>query len=149
MPNLAATETSGAVGNRTRAVSLALFFLIVACGIVYVGIHPGADLGPVKESSILPFLLLIVALLTALGFECVNGFHDAANAVATAIHSHPLYPPLAVVRSGLRNPFGVLVSSGPGLRRDAVRNLMLARVLTLPASIVPSAVPYRAPHGLF
>ncbi|MCA8212791.1 hypothetical protein LGN20_02635 [Burkholderia cepacia] len=140
MPNLAATETSGAVGNRTRAVSLALFFLIVACGIVYVGIHPGADLGPVKESSILPFLLL-----TALGFECVNGFHDAAN----VIHTHPLDPHLAVVRSSLRNLFGVLVSSGPGLRRDAVRNLMLARVLTLPASIVLSAVPYRALHGLF
>ncbi|WP_321966818.1 hypothetical protein [Burkholderia cepacia] len=140
MPNLAATETSGAVGNRTRAVSLALIFLIVACGIVYVGIHPGADLGPVKESSILPFLLLI-----ALGFECVNGFHDAAN----AIHTHSLAPHLAVVRSSLRNLFGVLVSSGPGLRRDAVRNLMLARVLTLPASIVLSAVPYRALHGLF
>lgn len=140
MPNLAATETSGAVGNRTRAVSLALFFLIVACGIVYVGIHPGADLGPVKESSIFPFLLLI-----ALGFECVNGFHDTA----TVIHTHSLAPHLAVVRSSLRNPFGVLVSSGPGLRRDAVRNLMLARVLTLPASIVLSAVPYRALHGLF
>lgn len=144
MPNLAATETSGAVGNRTRAASLALFFLIVACGIVYVGIHPGADLGPVKKSWILPFLLLI-----ALGFERVNGFHDAANAVATAIHTHSLAPHLAVVRSSLRNLFGVLVSSGPGLRRDAVRNLMLARVLTLPASIVLSVVPYQAPHGLF
>ncbi|WP_272546301.1 hypothetical protein PPH94_022365 [Burkholderia cepacia] len=145
MPNLAATETSGAVGNRTRAVSLALFFLIVACGIVYVGIHPGADLGPVKESSILPFLLLIVALLAALGFESVNDFHDTA----TVIHTHSLAPHLAVVRSSLRNLFGVLVSSGSGLRRDAVRNLMLARVLTLPASIVLSAVPYRALHGLF
>ncbi|WP_322073202.1 hypothetical protein [Burkholderia cepacia] len=145
MPNLAATETSGAVGNRTRAVSLALFFLIVACGIVYVGIHPGADLGPVKESWILPFLLLVVALLVALGFECVNDFHDTA----TVIHTHSLAPHLAVVRSSLRNLFGVLVSSGPGLRRDAVRNLMLARVLTLPASIVLSAVPYRALHGLF
>ncbi|WP_240440014.1 MULTISPECIES: hypothetical protein [Burkholderia] len=144
MPNLAATETSGAVGNRTRAVSLALFFLIVACGIVYVGIHPGADLGPVKESWILPFLPLI-----ALGFEFANGFHDTANAVATVIHTHSLAPHLAVVRSSLRNLFGVLVSSGSGLRRDAVRNLMLARVLTLPASIVLSAVPYRALHGLF
>ncbi|NLA16840.1 hypothetical protein GPU89_03775 [Burkholderia cepacia] len=53
------------------------------------------------------------------------------------------------MRSGLRNLFGVRVSSGPGLRRDAVRNLMLARVLTLPASIALSAVPYRALHGLF
>ncbi|KVL06278.1 hypothetical protein [Burkholderia cepacia] len=135
MPNLAATETSGAVGNRTRAISVALFFLIVACGIVYVGIHPGADLGPVEDSSILRFLLLIVALLIALGFECVNGFHDTANAVATVIHAHPLDPHLVVVRSGLR--------------RDAVHSLLLAWVLMLPASIALSAVPYRAPHGLF
>ena len=67
MPNLAATETSGAVSSRTRVISLALFFLIIACGIVYVGIHLSADLSPVKESSVLPFLLLIVALLIALG----------------------------------------------------------------------------------
>ncbi|HGO6073363.1 TPA: hypothetical protein ACK3Q6_004959 [Burkholderia cepacia] len=149
MPNLAATETSGAVGNRTRAVSLALFFLIVACGIVYVGIHPGADLGSVKESSILPFLLPVVAPLVALGFEFANGFRDTANAVATVIHTHSLAPHLAVVRSSLRNLFGVRVSSGSGLRRDAVHSLLLARVLTLPASIALSAVPYRALHGLF
>lgn len=149
MPNLAATETSGAVSNRTRAVSLALFFLIVACGIVYVGIHPGADLGSVKESSILPFLLPVVAPLVALGFEFANGFRDTANAVATVIHTHSLAPHLAVVRSGLRNLFGVRVSSGSGLRRDAVHGLLLARVLTLPASIALSAVPYRALHGLF
>lgn len=112
MPNLAATETSGAVSTRTRIVSLALFFLIIACGIVYVGIHLSADLSPVKESSVLPFLLLIVALLIALGFEFVNGFHDTANAVATVIYTHSLDPHLAVVWSGLWNLFGVLVSSG-------------------------------------
>ena len=37
-------------------------------------------------TSILPFLLLGVALLIALGFEFVNGFHDTANAVATVIY---------------------------------------------------------------
>ncbi len=88
MPNLAATETSGAASRRTRATSLALFFLIIACGIVYVGVHLSADLGPVKESSVLPFLLLIVALLIALGFEFVSGFHDTENAVATVIYTH-------------------------------------------------------------
>ena len=33
-----------------------------------------------------PFVLLVVTLLTALGFEFVNGFHDTANAVATVIY---------------------------------------------------------------
>ncbi len=33
----------------------------------------------------MPFVLLGVALLVAVGFEFVNGFHDTANAVATVI----------------------------------------------------------------
>ena len=46
--------------------------------------------------TILPFLLLGVALLIALGFEFVNGFHDTANAVATVIYTHSLPPHFAV-----------------------------------------------------
>jgi len=53
-----------------------------------------------------------VALLIALGFEFVNGFHDTANAVATVIYTHSLDPNIAVVWSGLCNLAGVLVSSG-------------------------------------
>ena len=41
--------------------------------------------------TLLPFLLLGVALLIALGFEFVNGFHDTANAVATVIYTHSLH----------------------------------------------------------
>src|SRR5205807_4641196 len=48
-------------------------------------------------TSVLPFLLLGVALLIALGFEFVNGFHDTANAVATVIYTHSLPAPVAVV----------------------------------------------------
>jgi PiT family inorganic phosphate transporter len=59
-----------------------------------------------------PFLLLFVALLIALGFEFVNGFHDTANAVATVIYTHSLPANVAVVWSGLLNLTGVLVSSG-------------------------------------
>jgi inorganic phosphate transporter, PiT family len=33
-------------------------------------------------------IFLILALLMALGFEFVNGFHDTANAVATVIYTH-------------------------------------------------------------
>jgi len=53
-----------------------------------------------------------VALLIALGFEFVNGFHDTANAVATVIYTHSLPPHVAVLWSGLFNFAGVLVSSG-------------------------------------
>src|ERR1700752_3501354 len=55
---------------------------------------------------------LIFALLMALGFEFVNGFHDTANAVATVIYTHSLKPWIAVTWSGLWNLIGVLTSSG-------------------------------------
>jgi PiT family inorganic phosphate transporter len=57
-------------------------------------------------------LLLILALLLALSFEFVNGFHDTANAVATVIYTHSLKPMQAVVWSGTWNFIGVLTSNG-------------------------------------
>jgi PiT family inorganic phosphate transporter len=57
-------------------------------------------------------VLLALALLIALGFEFVNGFHDTANAVATVIYTHSLEPNIAVVWSGICNLAGVLLSTG-------------------------------------
>ena len=56
--------------------------------------------------------MLLIALLIALGFEFVNGFHDTANAVATVIYTHSLPAEMAVVWSGLFNFLGVLTSTG-------------------------------------
>ena len=55
---------------------------------------------------------MFVALLIALGFEFVNGFHDTANAVATVIYTRSLPANFAVVWSGMFNLLGVLWSSG-------------------------------------
>ncbi|WP_435015389.1 inorganic phosphate transporter [Tundrisphaera sp. TA3] len=52
-------------------------------------------------------VLLASALLIALGFEFVNGFHDTANAVATVIYTRSLGPRKAVVWSGICNFLGV------------------------------------------
>jgi inorganic phosphate transporter, PiT family len=41
-------------------------------------------------------------------FEATNGFHDAANAVATVIYTKSLQPGPAVVLSGVMNFIGVL-----------------------------------------
>src|ERR1700758_4376422 len=57
-------------------------------------------------------LFVLLALLMALGFEFVNGFHDTANAVATVIYTHSLKPWIAVTWSGMWNLIGVLSSSG-------------------------------------
>jgi PiT family inorganic phosphate transporter len=57
-------------------------------------------------------VMLGLALLLALGFEFVNGFHDTANAVATVIYTKSLKPVQAVIWSGSWNFIGVLTSSG-------------------------------------
>ena len=57
-------------------------------------------------------VLLGLAILLALSFEFVNGFHDTANAVATVIYTHTLKPSQAVVWSGMWNLIGVLTSTG-------------------------------------
>jgi phosphate/sulfate permease len=54
-------------------------------------------------------LFLVLALGIALLFECINGFHDTANAVATVIYTKSLKPQVAVVWSGLMNFAGVLL----------------------------------------
>ena len=54
-------------------------------------------------------LFLVFALGTSLLFECINGFHDTANAVATVIYTKSLKPQIAVVWSGFMNFLGVLL----------------------------------------
>ncbi len=70
------------------------------------------DLSVVRDTRAYPYILLGIALVIALGFEFVNGFHDTANAVATVIYTNSLSPNLAVVWSGIFNFLGVLVSTG-------------------------------------
>jgi PiT family inorganic phosphate transporter len=85
---------------------------VFVVGVVYSAYHLLSDLGNVHNTSIMPYVLLAIALLVALGFEFVNGFHDTANAVATVIYTHSLDPHIAVVWSGFFNFLGVLLSSG-------------------------------------
>lgn len=95
-------------------LTMILFFGILAAGLLYVAysIYSDVDATGTKVTTYLPFILLIVALLIALGFEFVNGFHDTANAVATVIYTHSLPAEFAVMWSGLFNFLGVLTSTG-------------------------------------
>ncbi len=90
------------------------FFGLLAIGLLFVAYNLYSDISAsgARTTTILPYLLLFVALLTALGFEFVNGFHDTANAVATVIYTHSMPAPAAVVWSGAFNFLGVLLSSG-------------------------------------
>ena len=93
-------------------MGIVAFLVAMACGLAYIAVHVARDLDSVTVTSAGPYLLLALALLIALGFEFVNGFHDTANAVATVIYTHSLEPNVAVVLSGLCNLAGVLFSSG-------------------------------------
>jgi PiT family inorganic phosphate transporter len=89
-----------------------VFGVILAGGIGFAAVNLLSDLSGVRTASAFAYILLGVALLTALGFEFVNGFHDTANAVATVIYTHSMEPHVAVVWSGLFNFLGVVISSG-------------------------------------
>src|SRR5258708_2168723 len=93
-------------------IGAVIFGAVLVVGVVYVGTQLIGDLVEIRDTRILPYLLLGLALFVALGFEFVNGFHDTANAVATVIYTHSLSPLGAVVWSGGWNFIGVLSSSG-------------------------------------
>jgi inorganic phosphate transporter, PiT family len=100
--------------HSANPLTVILFMGVLAAGILFVAysIYTDIDAAGSKITSYVPFLLLFVALLIALGFEFVNGFHDTANAVATVIYTRSLPANIAVVWSGMFNLLGVLWSSG-------------------------------------
>ena len=105
------SKLSGGAGTGAK-IGMRVFGVALVIGFIYAGVRLASDLSQVHSTSVMPFVLLGIALLTALGFEFVNGFHDTANAVATVIYTHSMEPHVAVVWSGAWNFIGVLVSSG-------------------------------------
>src|SRR5947207_12538090 len=100
------------LSRKPGRLGVAIFALALIIGCAYAAFHLISDLSKVRSTSFYPFLLLGAALLIALGFEFVNGFHDTANAVATVIYTNSLQPHIAVVWSGIWNFLGVVTASG-------------------------------------
>jgi PiT family inorganic phosphate transporter len=109
---LAASVMEQKLSRSPGKIAMIVFGCAIAAGIIYAGLKLGSDLATTHYPTAWPYVLLGVALLIALGFEFVNGFHDTANAVATVIYTHSLEPHVAVVWSGICNLTGVLLSSG-------------------------------------
>jgi PiT family inorganic phosphate transporter len=55
-------------------------------------------------------VILVLVVVTALGFDFTNGFHDTANAMATSIATKALRPKVAVALSGVLNLVGAFLS---------------------------------------
>mgnify|MGYP000379976169 FL=1 len=53
-----------------------------------------------------PFLLMILVIVVAVVFEYINGFHDAANAIATVVSTRVLTPRQAIMLAAVTNLFG-------------------------------------------
>lgn len=100
--------------GRMHPAGITVFLLVLVGGLGYALYNLIADMQAAGQPplAIGAFALLGLALLIALGFEFVNGFHDTANAVATVIYTHSLTPGVAVVYSGALNFLGVLFSTG-------------------------------------
>src|SRR5439155_9071509 len=98
--------------TRVTIVIAAAVTVLLGAGLLYIASELYEDLLLAPLHSNLLYVLLGIALLIALGFEFVNGFHDTANAVATVIYTRAMPAHIAVVWSGMFNLIGVLLSSG-------------------------------------
>ena len=114
VPNTAPAPDRPKVDYPSSPGTLIGVFAVMAFGLAFAAYSVWNDVAAAGSQNhpLVVYLLLGVALLIALGFEFVNGFHDTANAVATVIYTHSLIPNYAVVWSGFFNFLGVLTSTG-------------------------------------
>lgn len=57
-------------------------------------------------------ILLILIILLALSFDFINGFHDTANAIATAVSTKALTLKVAIIMAAAMNFLGAIISTG-------------------------------------
>ncbi|MEN0130623.1 MAG: inorganic phosphate transporter [Brevundimonas sp.] len=55
--------------------------------------------------------LVVVVIALALGFDYTNGFHDAANAIATSVSTRALTPRVALTMAAIMNFVGALLGT--------------------------------------
>jgi PiT family inorganic phosphate transporter len=73
-------------------------------------------------------ILLVLVVLLGVIFEYVNGFHDAANAIATVVATRVLSPAKAVLMAGSLNLVGAL--SGVAVAKTVGNGIVDATVVT-------------------
>ncbi|WP_419883255.1 inorganic phosphate transporter [Peribacillus sp. B-H-3] len=58
------------------------------------------------------FVLTILIVVFALGFDFINGFHDTANAIATSVSTKALKPRHAIIMASIMNFIGAMTFTG-------------------------------------
>ena len=59
-----------------------------------------------------PYLLVSLTVILALFFDFINGFHDTANAIATAVSTKALSPKRAIITASCMNFIGAILFTG-------------------------------------
>jgi inorganic phosphate transporter, PiT family len=77
------------------------------------------------------FTLVIVVIVFALIFDFLNGFHDAANSIATVVVTKTLTPMQAVLMAGLANFVGYFVF-GVAIAKTVGKGIVHINDVTLP-----------------
>lgn len=75
------------------------------------------------------FVLLVVAVILTLIFDYINGFHDAANAIATVVSTKAMTPTKAVIYGGVLNFAGALI--GTEVASTIGKGLVDAQTITI------------------
>jgi PiT family inorganic phosphate transporter len=75
-------------------------------------------------------LLLVLVIGVALGFDFVNGFHDAANSIATVVSTRVLSPRLAVVWAAIFN-FVAFMVFGTHVASTIAKDVVIQDVLSI------------------
>ena len=73
--------------------------------------------------------LFLIVLLAALVFEYINGFHDAANAIATVVSTKVLTPRQAIALAAFFNLFGAML--GTAVAKTISEGLVAADAVTM------------------
>jgi PiT family inorganic phosphate transporter len=74
---------------------------------------------------------LIIIILIALAFDFVNGFHDAANSIATVVSTRVLSPRLAVAWAAFFN-FAAFLIFGTHVASTIAKDVVIQEVLSQP-----------------
>jgi PiT family inorganic phosphate transporter len=77
--------------------------------------------------------LLVAVIATALIFDFTNGFHDAANAVATSISTRAVPPNVALAAAAVLNVIGALVSTH--VAATLAKGIVDPNVVTMPVML--------------
>jgi PiT family inorganic phosphate transporter len=75
-------------------------------------------------------LSVVLVIAVALGFDFVNGFHDAANSIATVVSTRVLTPRTAVVWAAFFN-FAAFIVFGDAVASTIAKDVVVQDVLTI------------------